>query len=373
MEEKKTKKVSIKNKKVVKTTLANASIKGKSTQKKTSVKSSSVKKKTTKPVTKKSVEKNTDENKTRIVKEPNNIKRKIKEKKDTSKKKNEEKSFTTKIEFPKEWKTINSKNNKIKKQELEKSKTFKGKIKNSIFESIGEKELKERKEKEKEGLKKFLIISLIVIASLGLLLVILIKYNDFVRKQLAVYKPYRIGDVVHLQDESTWYVVNDSDASEEYVKLLVSRVIDLNDDGVIDANDTAMYNSDNKAEYDIDNEKSAAYILNDAIKKKYEDKIGNIKEISLLTVNEYVKIRERMNYGDEWTQGNWLASNENQKWWILSDKNDKVYVVSSRGTFYLSNAKNSNFVRPTITIKKELVTKIEEKKEISLNLINGLE
>jgi len=374
MEEKKKKKISIKNKKVVKNTLASASIKGKTIQKKASTKNSSIKKKTTKPVVKK--ETKIIEKKERVVKEPNNIKRKIvkkEEKKPVKKKKEEEKSFTTRIEFPKEWKTINSKNSKTKKNVVDKPKTIKGKLRNSIFESIDENEFKERKKKEKESLKKFLLIALIVIASITLILIILVKYNDYVRRKLAVYSTYRIGDVVYLDDDSLWYVVSDSDASKEYVKLLSDKVIDINGDGVIDANDTVMYNSENKAEYDTKNENSAAYILNDSIKYKYEDKIGSIKEISLLTVNEYVKIRERMNYGDEWSEGNWLASYENQKWWILSEKNDKVYVVSSKGTFYLSNAKNSHFVRPTILVEKRLVNKVEEKKEVTLDLTNGLE
>lgn len=374
-----TKKVAIKNKKIAKSTLANASIKGK-TQPKTKNIKTSIKKKPTKTVKKEIKENNIKEEivekKTRVVKTPNNIKAKLTTKKQETKKekkkKDEEKSFTTKIIFPKEWQTINSKNNKTKTKNVETPKTFKGKLKNSIFESIDEKELKERKIKEKESLKKFGIISLIVIVSLCLIFFVLIKYNDFVRKKLAVYSSYRIGDIVYLEDESQWYVIKDTSSSEEYVKLLSSKIADVNGDGVIDPNDTVVYNSSNKAEYDISNENSAAYVLNETIKKKYEDTVGSIKEISLLTTNEFVKIRERMNYGDEWSQGNWLANNDIQKWWILSEKNDKVYVVSFKGTFFLSNAKNYHFIRPTIVIKKDLVTKVEEKKEITLDLTNGL-
>lgn len=384
-----TKKVNIKNKKVVKSTLANASIKGKKVTKKTNAKVSTIKKKPTKNEIKEVQEKpiikeEVVEKKKKTIKTPNNIKKKTTvvvkkeeaKKQVKKKKKDDEKSFTTKIIFPKEWHSINTKNTKNSKKvnkELENPKTFKGKLKKSIFESIDEKELEARKKKEKESFKKFLLILLIILVSFGLLILVLVKYNDFVKKQLAVYSSYRIGDKVYLDDDSLWYVVSDTDSREEYVKLLSSKLADINFDGVIDANDTAMYNSENKTDYDVDDENSAAYILNNTLKKKLQEGIGSIKEISLLTTNEYVKIRERMNFGDEWKTGNWLASNDNQKWWVLSSKNDKIYVVSSRGTFYLSNAKNYHFVRPTIIIKKDLVNKVEEKKEISLDLTNGLQ
>ena len=365
MEVKKTKKINIKNKKVVKSALEKTSIRGIVKTKSSTAKSSSIKKKSNST---KKVAKVIDEKKKRVVTEPNNVKRKIA--KDTKKKK-EVKSFTSKIEFPKEWKTINSKNSKIKKKE-EKPKTIKGKIRSSIFESIDEKDLIEQKKREKEGLKKFLLIFLIVIASFTLLILVLLKYNDFVRRQLATYKAYKIGDAVYLKDDSLWYVIKDTSSKEGSVKLLSGKLVDINDDNAVDTNDRVIYNSGNNAEYDPDDENSAAFILKNSIKGKYEELIGSIKEISLLTVDEYVKARDRLSYGDEWDNGNFLANNDLQKWWILSNKNNKVYVVSSKGTFYLSDAKNYYFIRPTITISKDLIIKDEESKEISLDLINGL-
>lgn len=301
-------------------------------------------------------------------------KNKLKEKKLKEKKieKEQKKKKQSKIEYPKEWKTINSKNSKVNKELVEEPKGFKGKIKSSIFESIDEKELQERKKKSKESLKKTLIIFLIIFITIGIIVYSLLKYNDYVRKQLAIYEPYRIGDKVKLKDESVWYVINDSTSSEDTIRLLATKMVDLNDDGVIDSNDLAAYNTDNKAEYDINNENSAAHLLNNVIKKKFEDSIGNVKDISLLTSKEYVKIRERMNYGDEWSNGNWLASGDYQKWWIRSEQNDKVFVVTSKGTFYLSKPNSTQFIRPTIEINKDLVTKIEEKKEITMDFINGL-
>ncbi len=474
-----TKTISIKNKKVAKQTLAKASIKGKKTTTKTTTKSSTVKKKPKTSINNEVVieEKNLlindkeikpekkdtktlKEKKTRIVKAPNNIKRKLKndkkkeepkhnidekelvgidellinekttipnniikvekeEKDDTSKelvslkeqkkldrikireekrkkkkekkqKEKEEKNRLkekkrkdkqklkelkkkkSKIEFPKEWKTINTKNNKVIKSKEEIPKTFKGKIRSSIFESIDERELEERKKKSKESIKKTFIILLIIGIIITVTVYSLIKYNDYVRKKLAVYESFRIGDSVILNDNTTWRVIVDSDSSEDTIKLLANHVVDVDNNGVIDSGDVVPYNSTGKAQYDSSIENSVANLLSDSYKKRYEPGVGEIEEMSILTSKEYVKIRERMNYGDEWNQDNWLAGVYIQQWWILSEQNDKVFVVTSRGTFILTSPTKSYYIRPTIVIKKDLVTKIDDTKEITIDLINGL-
>ena len=334
------------------------------------------------------------------IKEPNNIKRKIKneplskrelrkkekEKKkkekqkakeqqrlEKEKKKKEKKIKKPSIEGPKEWKLINSKNTKKIEEETQvKPKGFKGKLKSSIFESIDEKQLKERKRKGREKLKKDLIILLIIIIVIGVIIFSLLKYNDFVKKQLAVYEPYRIGDLVKLNDESQWYVIADSDSKNENVKLLSTTLVDVNNDGIIDASDLVKYNTTNAAEYDFENEGSIAYILKNSSKKYYEEKIGKIEEIGILKSKEFVKVRERMNFGDEWTQGNWLANGNFPKYWIESEQNNKVFVVTSRGTYILVNPDSSYFIRPTIVINKDLVKKVEVKRQATVDLIYGL-
>lgn len=277
-----------------------------------------------------------------------------------------------KIELPKEWKTINTKNNKAEKSKDETPKSFKGKIRSSIFESIDEKELEERKKKDRESIKKTIIIILILGVIITVIIYSLLKYNDFVRKKLAVYESFRIGDVVKLNDDSKWYVITDSDSSEDTIKVLAGHLVDIDNNGVLDATDLVSYNSTGKAEYDSNVEYSVANLLGDAYKKRYELGIGTIEEMSILTSKEYVKIRERMNFGDEWDQGNWLANSSFQKWWILSEQNDRVFVATPRGTFILTSPTKSYYIRPTIVIKKDLVTKLEEKKEITMDLINGL-
>ena len=93
-------------------------------------------------------------------------------------------------------------------------------------------------------------------------------------------------------------------------------MVDVNNDGMLDASDLVKYNTTNTAEYDSENEGSIAYVIKKYAKGIYEEKIGKIEEMGILKSKEFVKVRERMNFGDEWTQGNWLASDSCPKYWI---------------------------------------------------------
>ena len=201
----------------------------------------------------------------------------------------------------------------------------------------------------------------------------LLRYNDFLRKQLAVYEPYRIGDKVQLENNSIWYVVADSDSKTDTVKLLSTYFSDVTGEGDINERDKVRYNTNNEAEYDVNDTNSVAYYMNGIVKRNIVDNIdSSIEDIGLLSAKEFVKIRERMNFGDEWTTSNWLAGTTYSGWWLLSEKNNKVYAVTSRGTFVLTNPNNYQFIRPVIVIKKDVVTKIEDKKQLTVDLINGL-
>lgn len=382
MDEKKVKapkKISIKNKKDATRTLAKSTIKGKTTSNK---KNTSVKKTSSK------IEKKNE------IKTPNNIVRKIentkgnkdiaKEKvknKDNIKTKEKVKTKTkiketskTKITLPKEWKVINQKNkekvNGSKTRPLTDTQGFKGKLRSSIFEEVDEKELIEQKKKGREKLKKNLIILLIVIIVLAVIVIALLKYNDFVKKQLAVYDVYKIGDKVELNDGTIWYVVKDSDSKESTITLLDDALLDTNQDGIVNDSDKYPYNTDNKAEYNIENENSVANFLNKTYKEKLNS-LGKISEVRLLTSKEYVKIRERMGFGYEWTN-NWLAGPTNFRWWIESSQNDKVFIVKSSGTYTLVSPTTSNYVRIVIKIDKDSVKLVEEQRKMRVDLTKGL-
>lgn len=375
MDEKKVKaprKINIKNKKDAQKTLAKSTIKGKT---------NSSKAKKLKVVNKINNIKDLNANETKSVnnnlkskeiKTPNNIKRKVEIPKDKVKDKSKKKS---KIELPKEWKLINKKNEQTNKRKTQKSLSdtqgFKGKLKSSIFVEIDEQELKEQKKIGRKKLKKNLIILFVIVLIIVGVFIALIKYNDFVKKQLAIYDVYKIGDKVELNDNSIWYVVKDSDSKESTVTLLSDNILDVNSDGAINNDDKLQFNTNNKAEFDIENEGSVAYYLSKDYKQKL-DNIGKITDIRLLTSKEYVKIRERMGYGYEWNDGNWLANTKNDRWWVNSSQNDKIYVVKSNGIYTLVSPNTFNYVRIVIDIDKDSARLVEEQRKMRVDLINGL-
>ncbi len=293
-----------------------------------------------------------EETKTKKTKktETPNIKKKI------SKKEPEK----TKLVIPKEWQEI-SKNVKKEKETTAPTNKIKGKLRSSIFEEVDEKTYLLKKQKEKDNIKKTFLIILIIIVTILLGIYIFFKFNDNLRKQLEKYEEFVIGTKVQLKDESIWYVVDDSKVHDESVKLLKASPIDINGDNKLDSKDAMKYNSKSESVYDPKNENSAAKYLNETYKKNLESKVGPISEISLLTSKEFVKIREKMGFGYEWSKGNWLASSSIGNWWVISSpREDSVYVVTIQGLYKLAAANSTSYVRPTIVIRKALVTKLEE-------------
>lgn len=373
MEEKKekvSKKINLKNKKeATKALTKKTTPKTKKTTKKSSTKKNTNKSTTVKKVKVEEKEKELETKKKKTQSTPKETKKTPKEKKEsketkekktkkvTPKKSEEEK---VKVVLPKEWQEINK--NKPKEKGLSQiNEKLSGKIKNSIFEEVDEKTFLIKKERQKEKLKKTMLVLLIIIVSLFVVAVLLYKFNDKVREQFTIYDTYTIGEKVKLKDGSLWYVVTDSKNSEKTVKLLSEKIIDINKDSKYDKNDKLKYNSLKVAEYDITNEDSSAKYLNDTYKLELEELVGKIEEISLLTSREFVKIRERMGFGYEWSTENWLAGSSLSEWWIISSQNEKVYAVTKTGTYKLYSPDSTNYVRPTIVIDKSLVEKIEEK------------
>ena len=287
-----------------------------------------------------------------------------KELKRKEKKRSKVKEEKTKLVLPKEWTKVSDKKKKEKKEkEFSDTNTLTDIFKRSLFEEVDEQQYQEQKKVKKKKRKKNFLIFLLVVTALFVAVLLLIKYNDTVKKTLAVYDPYKIGDKVKLKDKSVWYVIEDSDAHEDTVRLLKATVIDINDDNKIDNKDRLRYNPDNKAEYDPKVKNSVAYYLENEYRKKLEDKVGSVEEVTILETKEYVRVRRAMNFPDEWSQGNWLASSSLGYWWIISELNSKVFVVAPNGTFKLYSANSYNKVRPVIEIKKESILKEEKPKE----------
>lgn len=269
-----------------------------------------------------------------------------------------------KLLIPKQWQNIktNSKVTKIKNSNDNKL----GGLKGSIFEEIDENAYQINKKKNRENLKKTAIISIIIIALIATIIIVLLKYNNDITEKLKKYDIFSIGDKVTLQDGSLWYVVADSKDTESTVKIISDTILDLDKNDVKDSKDRKKYHEQGLDIYDVKDENSVAYFLNNDYKQEEEEKVGKIEEVNLLTSKEYVKIRERMGFGYEWSEGNWLANKDLNSWWIISSQNEKVYVVTYKGTYKLTKPGSVNFIRPVITIKKEQITKLSEQEESNL-------
>lgn len=195
----------------------------------------------------------------------------------------------------------------------------------------------------------FLVLSLVVF--------LFINYTKKNKKNNEIYPEYFIGEKVVLKDDSIWYVIEDSDDKLSTVKLIKETQIDINGDGIFDGNDKKAFSSNGNIEYNKEDKASIAYYLENEYKPHLNGSVGTIKEISLMTSKEFVKVREKMEYGYEWSEGNWLANTTLGTWWINTSQNESIYAVSIKGSYKLYKASQSNYIRPVITIEKELTQK----------------
>ena len=269
--------------------------------------------------------------------------------------------------LPKEWEGIKEKvqnKDKEKTTEPKEDLNITTRLKKSIFEEVDEKTYKIQREKEKEGLKKTIITILIIAAVVALVVFILYKYNDSVRKSLTVYDEYEIGEAVTLKDGSKWHVVDNSGKHDSTVKLLSDTIVDLNHDGLLNGNDIIKYSPSGKAEYNPLEEGSIGFYVNNTYKKEIEEAVGKVESVGILSSKEFVKLRNKLGLGSEWAEANWLGNDTLVLWWVESaPKEDSVYVVTPRGTYKITKANLENALRPTIVISKDSVNKEEKTPE----------
>lgn len=296
--------------------------------------------------------------------EPKKVEKKKEEKKTTPKKvKIKNKQEKTKLVLPKEW-TKTPKEQKKEKRSLSDTQTLTDIFKKSLFEEVSETEYKERKKVKKKKRIRSLIILVIVAFVIALVFYLLLRYNDYVRRSLAVYDVYEIGDQVELKDKSTWHVVSHSGASDDTVTLLLDECLNIDGKEGLNYTDAVVYNSEGKAEYDESDKDSVGYYLINTYRKELEKNVGSVEEIRILDFKEFIKMRDAMGFGYEWSQGNWLASPSYGTWWLLSEQNNKVYIVAHNGSFYLVRPNSIHLIRPVIVIKKDDVTKIKSANEV---------
>ena len=119
----------------------------------------------------------------------------------------------------------------------------------------------------------------------------------------------RKNNIVIEKDEN-WYVIENSSKKEEYILLLSSKLLDLNFNNEIDIDDKVDYISAN------------------LILDKYIEKNNRMR---FLTSQEYIGIRDNMNFGYFWEKPNWLAGEIKHNWWINSENSKFNYSINLNG------------------------------------------
>lgn len=229
------------------------------------------------------------------------------------------------------------------------------KIKNTIFEEVDYETIKKENQINNRRFgKKSLIIGIVLIIA-SILLLIAINISSRIKKITASYNKYEIGEIIYLNDNSKWYVINDNGKSSEVVTLLRASQLDINEDGIFDDNDKLPFSNTGKTEYDTSDEGTAPYYIEKIYKKYLNEEVVKIQQISLMTSKEFIKVRDYMNFGYEWSEPNFLANDTLDVWWIDTVQSDKIFAVGPTGSYRLFETSKKNYVRPTITVKKDLL------------------
>lgn len=264
--------------------------------------------------------------------------KKIKNTSEKRNKKNEEKEqIQEATKTIQKKKTLNLEKSARKKKEKSKRITFKSHL-NKLLQFLKR--------------KKYYVLSFIITLILIIVLLFVLQNSD--EKIFFSFKEYNLGTKVTLSDNSIWYVVEDSNSEKSKVTLLSEKVLDINKDKKINDKDKVVYDKDNKCVYDTKKEKNIGYFLENDVKSLLKE-INGISEIRLLTSDEYINIRKTMDFGYDWKEGNWLASESLDSWWLETSKYNKIYTVTKRGSYKLSEAKSKNYVRLVIIVDKSSV------------------
>lgn len=198
--------------------------------------------------------------------------------------------------------------------------------------------------------KKVILISILSVLIIAVILPIIIFKREPI---IFTFKSFNAGEKVTFSG-TEWYVIKDTGIDEKEVELISKLPFDLNRDGKIDESDTVEFDTENSVEYTTVDKNNIGYYINNAVLNMIEEKSG-VKEIRLLTSDEYITLRDQMEFGYDWNEGNWLASENTKTWWLRTSKYSHIYVVTERGSYMLDEAANKNYVRPVIKVLKNYV------------------
>lgn len=195
------------------------------------------------------------------------------------------------------------------------------------------KEEKNNNNIEKFTFLKFFIMQVIIsFYMIFPILIILIKPKTVVYK----YKVYKVGEYLTIENNN-WYVIKESNSNDNEVILLSETDFDINQDGILDDKDKLDF-------------KSIEKLFNSDIKKQFSNK--KIHNIRLLKSEEYISARDKMNFGYDWNEENWLAGKTKGKWWLSTKKYGKIFSVKTNGAYSMDSESDKNFIRLVIEVSK---------------------
>lgn len=152
----------------------------------------------------------------------------------------------------------------------------------------------------------------------------------------------KTGSTVKLSNNSLWYVIAIDD---DTITLLSKKAVDINEDGLIDEEDQIPYSE----------------VANKIDSLEYND----ASSVGLITYGQYLKVRDTMKFGIEWSKPNFLASTEIGFYWIdASEESNLGYAVNMIGSFAIDNCdalaevslcesqKLKAYLRPSITLDR---------------------
>ncbi len=163
---------------------------------------------------------------------------------------------------------------------------------------------------------------------------------------------YYIGQKILLKDNIEYYCIENCTSENRTFKLLKVDPLDINNDYKIDDNDKLAFDVSKSNIYNTSNKDNIGFYLE---KLNSENNLVNTESIRLLTSEEYVTIRDSMNFGYDWDNGNWLANDFLGFWWLETPIVKSVYTVTPRGTYKLCSPNEKNYIRPVVVTCKDNV------------------
>ena len=223
---------------------------------------------------------------------------------------------------------------------------------NNTFNSIRETNILINESKTNVNIKLFFYILLIFPFTTFLSCFMLSAIPIDNEKIIFIFKDYNIGQKVLLKDNVEYYCIENCSGENRIFKLLKVDPMDINSDYKIDENDKIVFDVSKSNIYDTSNKGNIGYFLENF---NIINKLKNTEPLRLLTSEEYISIRNNMNFGYDWDDGNWLANESIGSWWLETSILNSVFAVTPRGSYKLSKPNEKNYIRPVIITYKDNV------------------